>query len=625
MTDQEKIAVLQEELKKPDGSGKYSHAQIQEKLNTLQPKPKAAPPPEVAAAKGTPKMTVDLGLGPREYDDTDDVVPRVVRGMSRMGEAIRGPALAYNKYIDTMTGGLYGRGTEALSQITGTQIGPSRADYEQLAQQNPLANATATAAGYMNPEGLPAKGSQLVGKGVDLLSRAVAKRGLSTIPGRLAGSVVSGGLKGAGSAALTSVGEDIIAGRSDEEIGHNAKDKAKMGAAFGAVFGPAIQAGREFAAARRAASPDIALLDRYGLEPGPVPGRPVIRKDQPIMRQVPGASPPPLGASRVTPATRGAAARDAADELVPDIRAREQINNQRFGEVKLQAKIAQGLRPWMADNVLSEIDAQMQDARLPASTLAALGQLRQRIIDNSVQTSAGVRSTAMKLDEIRDLADTLGNAEKAAKMPDVPLRQIASMMRDELRNVAPRMAMVNETQHEMLNGFEQRRALLNMPKGNEVGAAAQERTRVEAARRIRQGGEETAIGGIRTSGGQNTGERLADLGAPPVFPGAQSRLPPEPNYRGLLEVPQLQLAQENLQLTPSKVFSGGGVGSGAAGFVSRLATATPDRALYPLARRLGEKTVGSNVRAPDELIGAVKRRREKQRKDNKDKEDRTSP
>lgn len=609
MTDDEKIARLTQALNEPESN--YTHDQIRAKLGAL--KAKAAPAQAAAAPAApapTPKMVVDLGLGPREYDDTNDAVPRVVRGLRRIGDAISGPALAYNKYIDSVTGGLYSAGTEKLSKLVGTQIGPSRADYERLAREHPLANSTATVAGIMQPLGVAAKEAEVVGGGLDLLRRVI-KAKPATVIGRVAERAATTGAKGAASSALYGATEDAVQGKpfnADKAIA-----SAKTGGAVGTGLGAASGAGAEFAAARKAANPDIAKLDEYGLEPGPVPGRPVIRKDQPITSQLPGgSSPPPLGVNRATPATRGEAARAAADEIVPDIRLRERVNNQRFGEMQRQAYASQGHRPVHADATLAEIDAHINDAGLPDSTRAALGTLRDRIASYGTPTQQGLVVRARHFDRMRDLADTLGRQEKAAKASDVPLRQISDFMRNEVRTAAPRIGMVNEMQHELLGGMEERRAMLKMPKGQEVGPAARESTREEAARRIRQSGEATGLGGVRTSGGQSAAERLSDMGPPDVFPGAQSRLPTPPDYKSLLDVPRLQLAQENLQAIPSRVFSGGGKPSGPS-MVSRFAGYLPDRLLYPLGRRLGGREIGSSPAAVDELTHALRRRGKKKR------------
>ena len=269
-------------------------------------------------------------------------------------------------------------------------------------------------------------------------------------------------------------------------------------------------------------------------------------------------SEPPLGVSRATPATRGEASREAANVIVPDMAERARANNQRFGELRDAAVAKEGSNWAHVSPALNLIDQHVSDPGMPDTTRAALGKLRQRIIDQSTPTRGGIFTNADDLDRLRDYADSLGRQERAAKASDVPLRQVADVMRDGVKEAAPGIAALNAQQADVLGGFEQRRATLGVPRASERGGATSEKTLQAVAGRIQQSGEETATGGRSTVGGKTRSERLADLGAPPTLPGTQ--VPPEPGYDTYLDRPRLQLAQENLQLTPSKVFSGAGQG-----------------------------------------------------------------
>lgn len=629
MTDDQKIEHLTGMLKRPEG--KYTHDQIRAKLSELKASydvPPASAP--AAPPQATPKFVMNLGLGDREYPDDDSNVSRVVRGMGRMGDAIRGPAVALNKGVDTATFGLYSKLSNSLANATkdklglgpgGLRIGPTPEDYQKLQEERPLAYNTAVAAGVTNPLSLPAKVAGGVGRGIDLaIALARRRAGMQAATsglGRVAGRVATEATKGAAANALIAGGETAIQGGTLDDVIRRSKDAAKFGAVFGAGAGALFGAGGEFARSRAASSPDIQKLGQYGYEPGPVPGRPVIRKDAPIVGQLPGVTEPPLGVSRVTPSTRAEASRVAVEEIKPDLRARRSANNQRFGDMQAKAYAAEGSVPVQVNHILTDISHHRQDASLPEATRTALDTLEKRILEFAQSRNGGTWLSAQKVDEIRDFADHLGNQAKAVKATDVPLRQAADLFRERLDKLAPKIAGVNKMQAEMLTGLEEREALLGLPASEPRGAKAREATTRAATKRVRQSGEESATGGEGISGGRSAAERLGDMGPPPVFPGGGGGLPPAPSYRSLLDVPRLQLAQENMQALPSKVFSGGGQGGPSTslfGNISRFAGLIPDRLMYPIGRRLGERQVGSGVRATDELTDAIRQRREKKKK-----------
>ena len=118
---------MRQDLDEPGESGEFTPAQIRAKITELQ-RNRIAPPELRNAAPAeparTPKMTVDLGLGPREYNDTDEFGPRVVRGLSRMGDAMRTPAMLVNEGMNTATLGATRAGTDKLAELTGVRVGP---------------------------------------------------------------------------------------------------------------------------------------------------------------------------------------------------------------------------------------------------------------------------------------------------------------------------------------------------------------------------------------------------------------------------------------------------------------------------------------------------------------------
>lgn len=639
----EAIRVLTAALNDPAQSAR--HDEIRAALSRQQ----QAAPPEIkarqtatAAPTATPKMQVDLGLGPREYDDTNDVVPRVVRGLKRIDQAVTGPITALNKAVDTASGGLYSRGSRALKEATGLQVGPTPEQYDELARTHPAANNMATAAGIVNPEGVASLEARGVGAAVDILGAIARRRATSKVGKALVNTGVNA-VKGAGSNALFSATESMTGGDSLDKGLEKAKESAKVGAGVGAGIGLVAPAAGALASKMRANSPDLQVLHEAGLEPGPFPGRPVVREDLPLREQLPGLSEPPL-VRKATPATRASAARVAADEIAPDIKGRKTANNKRFGELQAEAYAKEGKNPAPYNHILADIDARLANQRLPDATRKALGDVRAKFepymetavnpeLDAMQKQMAGASPqqrarlqahidaiqgdmpqskpfTAQDLDEIRDYTDSKVKSGEIGQ-GDVQFIQLRQNMRDTLARpgVGPGIAALNDRQSKIMSGFGKRRALLGMKRdqrgeGEDVYEAM--------ARQIASPGEETKFSGGKTGRGGHAVERAAEMGAPPVLPGTTG-LPGEVDYKALLKVPRLQLAQENLQIPPSKVFSGGGIGS-AMTLPLRMGALTAPRVVYPLARRAGEMGVGTKPMLADELINAVRRRGKKKRK-----------
>lgn len=604
MDDQAKVARLMQALDEPEG--KYTHDQIRQRLYNLQQGRERA---SVGAfhddsASGRPGPEVDME--PQEVPETPGGFARRVG--SQIEEGARLPVHLGHRAVNAATFGGFDAGLNLIDRAAGTRFGVHPDEQAADEANHPWMTGTANAVGYVAPVGLPARAGEAIGRGVDALTSTIAKRAAGSATGRLAVRAGTGAATGAATGGLTRGLETSAAGGSPSDVGREALQGAKTGGALGAPLGAAAGAAGELAAKMRASSPDLAILHKYGLEPGPVPGRPVIREDQAIHSQLPGVSEPPLGVSRATPATRGAAARAAADEIVPDMAERARANNQQFGELQAQAYKAEGRNPARISEALTRIDQHLNDPGLPDTTKVALSKLRQRMIDQSMPTRLGIFTRADNLDRLRDYADFLGRQERTAKASDVPIRQVADLMRDSVREAAPGIAALNAQQAGVLTGFEQRRAVLGVPKPPERGGATSEKALQGAAGRIQQSGEETATGGRATVRGRTRSERLADMGAPPTLPGTQ--VPPEPTYGASLAMPRLQLAQENLQVRPSKVFSGGGMVPVGAGLGHRLLHYLPERVIYPLSRRLGDANLSTIPQAADPLLRALRGRRQ---------------
>lgn len=662
--DDDPVAVLTAALQDPDLAPR--HEEIRRALAKQLPLGVAAPD---ASRDRQPPSEPTFG-------------DRMSQGWSRLRNAAapvaRGINDAADRTLNAATMGGWRAAENAATNLSGHQVGPSKEEAADFQQEHPWVSGTADALGYVAPAGAPARVGEAIGRGVDALTGAVAKRGLAA---RLAARGLGGAATGAATGAVVQGGEAASRGESPSQIGREALSGAETGAEFGGPLGFAGGAAGEAARAAREASPDLSILHKYGLEPGPVPGRPVIRQSQSVLSQLPGMSEPPLGVSRANPATRGAAARGAGDEILPDLAARARANSGRFGELQGQAFAAIRARKaqFPADPIVSSIDADMGDPRHPQSTRAALGALKARILENatvqlgnssihvpakSLPEGLPVRNLSVPaedMDAIRDFGDTLARQEKAARSSDIPLLRATAMIRGEpgapgkpptgMWLHAPELADLNAQYGRVKSGFDARRELLGVPKSGDrstrapvageepdlmgdvsdselgefnsprdpQGFVPSEQFGRAVAQRIRQAGEETATAGVGTTRGGTANERLARMGAPPTLPGTRG-LPPEPTYGARLDVPRLQLAQENLQLTPSKLFSGATSGPG---FAHRLAVDLPVRAGYPLLRRAGDATVAAKPVAADALIAVLRGRRDKATRNWQSDEDRS--
>jgi hypothetical protein len=586
--------------------------------------------------------TIGVRAPPPE-EPPDTLGARMKRGAQRLGEMGAPVASFANRALNTATFGLADKGEDALANLTGVRVGDAPAQREDFQKNHPWAAGTADAIGYMAPEGLPGRVGKAVGRGVDELTQALARRGAqSTGAGRVSAKMLGSTAASMGTAGAVRGSEALVRGDSPEQAGREALDAATSPLAIwaGAGFGMASGAAAEGAAAARRASPDISVLARHRLEPGPIPGRPVISMDQPILKQLPGASEPPLGVSRATPGTRGAASRQAGDVIREDMNAREKANNQQYGKLFEQKLAEEGGNPAQFKHIVNQIDTDLSGADLSDETRQGLLDVRKKfepfmakpnanldMIDQAMRTASPANKAALQatraqivrasgaeqpqpftaadLNEIRQYAGTKVGEGKISG-GDQKFVRLQGMLKDTLGQHAPGLAELNATHHDLMNGFEQRRALLGESENPGRGPYAEERQGRAIAGRIRQGGEESGTAGGGTTAEGHSTERLSALGAPPTHPGAP--VPPfDPNYRAQLEVPRLQLAQEGIQLMPGHAFSAAG-GYGERGMALRLAQFAPTRVAYPLARRLGDSSVGTKPIAADALIQALQRR-----------------
>lgn len=537
-----------------------------------------------------------------QEDVPDTVGARLKRGGGRLVDALDVPARLANRAVDTATFGAYGRINDGLSRLSGHRIGTSPEQDAELQREHPILAGTADAIGYLSPSGGAGRLGEAAGRGVDALTSALVRRQAASTGGKIAERAVKGAATGALAAGGTHDIEAVVRGELPTEAGQS----MASGAAFGAGFGAASEAAGAGEAAMRRGNPDLQVLHEHGLEPSPIPGRPVVREDRPYIEQLPGVTEPPLGVSRATQGTRGAAARRAAEPILKDMDVRARANNERFGEMQRQAYKEQGRNPAQIDHLIEHIDQQLADPGMGDTAKAGLRAAKARITTNSVQTKAGTFMTAENLDGIRDYVDGLGHREVAVekvKQGDVPFRQLSDAMRASLEGVAPKIAELNSQQHKVLTGLEDRYE--NLGFGRKSRVEPTKRNAKTASKTIRRNGEDTASAGSEE--GDVAG--LYTQGSPDVLPGAD--VPAQRGYGASLDVPRLQLAQERLQMMPSAVFSG--AGKSATMSLAHIPGAVATRGAYPAMRSLSRMEPGENVVAADLLTRAVRQRGKKKR------------
>lgn len=645
--------------------------QLSDKM--MPPKPKMAPPPEAR-----PGYFKSMG---REYPDTNAPVSMAARAINKVRGPVEKAAMVANRFVDASTGGLYSRALSGASDVVGTQIGPSMEEFDRFRSENPTTDNITTFAANVNPYGLAGKVAGKVNKLADPLVAAV-RRKAQTAPGKALASVAGAAAPSAVGAGVTGGLEAAVEGADPGEIASRAGRSAVGGAVIGGGMKALVGAGGAVARALRNRSKDLQVLHEKGLEPSPIPGRPVVREDESLMSQLPGGSAPALYPGRVTPATRGQAGREAADEIVPFVREASQANNRRFGELQAERYAAEGKNPAPFQHIVKEIKRRLKEEDLADNTKTALQAvlrkfkpyMPKKMAPPAPASAAGavpplpplpphivqmeemlakaqgpeVRSnleraiaqekgklptlmappppavasapptpkpplpfTAESLDRIRKYTDGKIKKKEVDK-GDVQFMQVSKLLRDTLarKDVGPGIAALNKAYSKTKQSFGKQQSLLGMKTAQrEPGENVFE----AVARTARQRGEETGISGGQTGKHGHKVDRAIATGAPRTLKG--TTLPAQPDYKALLDAPRLQLAQENMQAVTSKVFSGAGPAqTTGAGLLARYAGYIPNRLLYPLARRLGEKQVGSGFGA-DELIRALRQRGEKKRND----------
>jgi hypothetical protein len=510
--------------------------------------------------------------------------------------------------------------------------------------------------------------------------------------------VVGSALQGAATGAA--LGGTQAANEHPEDPAGAALSGAKTGAKVGGAFGALGSAARGTANLLR--NDDIALLEKYGLEPSPIPGTPVTKQGETLS----AFKNPPTGTNAASPSTRQAAALESAEVIARDIADREGANDAQIGRLRQEnqrtygattppprvrgvpeeippedeghtveirapesmSDVVYGKHPGVPVRpIIDALDALRRRADLPEATRGRLDEVGRRLREVStppetvdefdpnkvispdgltagqmidmLQKGAAKASGAQKaqllaeidritaaasspvelpvagamanpndLQGIKRLARNLGNQDKiqGVTASDAALRSVADAANEALPE---EIQAQDRAYHEARSRTERAKESVGLTRKGTIPLEEEVQMSMEGGesepgedhvdfanpKTVETVGNHLARRGEDTKAGANATrrtQRLYDEGMPEVMEGAT---PPDMiDVRSLMDRPRLQLAQENLQLNPSHVFSGGGI-TGAAG---RAVKAGGRRFIYPVAKDLGNQDAG-----PPALVG----------------------
>lgn len=594
------------------------------------------------------------------YNDDEVNIPRIPTPHASLEGVAKTAGGAVTDAANTVSlgsyGGLLGLQDRAVSAVTGTP-GGSEAEMRRYGQEHPdLANWTRTAA--MMAPGTPlARLGGLAAETVETAAKPVADALTGLLRRRASARAALALTKAGATGALTNVG---AAATRNAVTGEQAPlgDAAVEGAGLGAGFGAVAHGAGAGADAMKAASPDLQLLENHGLTPrGPLPG--------PAVRPMEGAHPPEVP-SRVTPATRAQAGLQAAEQVVPAIKATEQANNREFGRRSDALASGEGQDLGSVTPLLMHIDEAAKAPALPDASRAALGKLRDRVLAHIVDVRGGqMLMKASDINAMREYAQSLAGELKTAKVEkgDLPLAGAASVARDlltqgvqrpmvgplkqarpvvplsalpnvpglsepgdvnphgltqgrptpeplnapqrpqRIQPLAPGIADLNAQYAKTAEGVKRRYRLLGIPS---PGTEPTEKTLEQAGRMITSRGEESKASGGKTGDKGHRIDRLEAMGAqPPTLPG--TTVPEFPAANNLMDRPTVLGAVERMQLTPPQAFNAAKSPS----MLANLATAAPNRTLYPALRAASSISPGRLTVPSDQLVHMIANRRKR--------------
>lgn len=489
---------------------------------------------------------------------------------------------------------------DLLDQATGTP-GVMRENRERFQSENPLTSTALTVAGGFAPGGIPAKLAGAVERGVGSAVSSLSPK-LQALLGpalrRMAGGAVAGATVGATQGALGADDGDRLAG-----AGRGATLGAFLG---GGMAGASAVAGKVAGALR---NEDVALLEKYGLRPSMVPGTPVTAEGTGVLENMRN---PPLGTHTAGPESRQAAGIKGAQEILADLVARKSANSSQIAAERagneLPSLVSQGSdfietqpvgrRPMSYNRAIAEASALGGQAGTLPNVRSAIGT-----VEGELTRSAGRGSTlpAGDLQKIASMSHDLASPD-AYGGPDKPaLRLLGGKLHNQL---PPEMLDQDARYATAASNLERARESLGMERGDIENPQGEPPLAAikKAGNTIGRVGE-----GTKAAANADLGvSRLREEGPPDVMTGpggAPSQFAPwQIGYAPRLDLPALHVAQENLQLNPSAVFSGGG----SHGLIHRLGGAGARRFLYPPLRGAGSMDTTRGVAPALTLLDALR-------------------
>lgn len=581
----------------------------------------------------TPRAVQDevtLQPGQKDYLHGLNIDPRLATALNAVGKYGGSATLGASDYLNDLGDAAVGR------------PGASQANRRQFDAEHPLISGTAAGLGAVT--GGPTKFvAGAVDRGISSLAAASPKlRAVLEAPflGSAVRGAAVGGTLGAGQGVLESSDHPVQGGLEGLRSG------AKFGAGLGVLADAAGQS------AELLSNDDIKLLEKYGLEPSPLPGTPVTKQGETLS----AIREPPTGTNTATPKTRQTAAIKSTEELAGGISEIEGINNAHLGKLRARNNIEHGRPPHVRgtnDNPdffdseeptvvidepvtnaqevygngtyprsdvrqpLSLIDAMHLRTDLPKATKGRLGEVRSEL--ERISDPATMEANPVDVQGVKALTRHLGNQDRiqGVTASDEALRRVARSVNETLppemqaqdrayaqarkRTEAAKRALglrtngtiPTEVEDPLVDPTEQ----ADEPGQGEIRIADPNIIKT-GANNLRRRGEDTAAGG----NAEFQTNSLYQNGMPRVMVGAEK--PIQLSVRSLMDTPSLQAAQERLQLNPSAVFSG----SGTVGAPARAVKAGARRFVYPVLKDVSNLDTGRFALIAPDLVTVYRER-----------------
>lgn len=575
------------------------------------------------AETGKPPVNLDKGNAADEVQLQPDQKANLASRINAMGPSSETNTAIYQGLGRLANGASMGS-TDALLDIGASVAGHPNAfreGREKFNAENPFVSPLLDAAGSFYKGGLGSRAGHVMADELETATRALSPKlkkliGAASVP--VTGAAI-GGVQG----ALTAP-----EGQRLEGAARGAEGGAALSSGLGLL-------GKGFGVlANGLRNEDVALLEKYGLKPSMVPGVPVKAEDAGVGESIKN---PPLGTHTAGPKTRQAAGLRAGEELTKGISEIEHLNNDHLAQLRARNNIEHGRPPHVrgtpeeftqvdgeeptvvidepvtnAQQVygngtyprsdvrrpLSLIDALHLRSDLPNATRGRLGEVRSRL--EEISDPATQEANPVDVQGVKSLTRHLGNQDRVQGVTasDAALRRVAGAINETL---PPEMQAQDRAYAQARKRTEAAKQSLGLRANGTIPVEGGQDTYVEPTEIpeepgqgeirladrsvVKTAGNQLARRSEDTKAGANaeyTTDPLYQNGMPRVMVGAEK--PVQISVRSLMDLPALHTAQENLQLNPSALFSGGGL----KGVPHRLAGAGARRFLYPPLRAAGE-------------------------------------